>query len=84
MYSNKNTTHLEVAGYGDKAVAIVNVGNGYGSSDPWEISMFKACFEALKAGGNKVLAYIHSSYGQRELELMENDFDKWISDYGYE
>ena len=46
--------------------------------------MFKACFEALKAGGNTVLAYIHSSYGQRELELMENDVDKWISDYGYE
>ena len=67
-----NTEYLRVAESGSKSIAIVNVANGEGSSDPWERNMFKACFQALKDGGNTVIAYIHSGYGQRDLSLIQD------------
>ena len=54
----------------------MNVANGEGSTDPWEQSMFRACFQSLKDGGNQVIAYIYSLYGLRSLADMEADLDK--------
>ena len=61
---------------GTTTIAIVNVANGEGSSDPWERDMFRACFQALKDGGNTVIAYIHSGYGQRDLTAIQD----WFTD----
>ena len=71
-----NADYLKVAESGATSIAIVNVANGEGSSDPWERDMFRACFQALKDGGNTVIAYIHSGYGQRDLTAIQG----WVTD----
>ena len=71
-----NADYLKVAESGATSVAIVNIANGEGSSDPWERNMFRACFQALKDGGNTVIAYIHSGYGQRALSAIQEWSDE--------
>jgi len=79
-----NAAYQQAALGGDKVVSIVNVANGEGSNDAWEQSMFRACFDELKSGGNTVIAYIYSQYGERSLAAMETDLDKWIDDFGFD
>uniref|UniRef100_A0A7C5WY41 Spherulation-specific family 4 n=1 Tax=Thermocrinis ruber TaxID=75906 RepID=A0A7C5WY41_9AQUI len=60
---------------------IVNASNGPGGyTDP---NLLNA-ITTLKSRGFKVIGYVLTSYGNRSLEDVKNDMDKWLNFYGSE
>jgi Hypothetical signal peptide protein RSp0023 len=60
---------------------IVNVYNGPSEqSDP----NFSNAITRLRSRGFKVIGYVRTLYGNRSLEDVKNDMDKWLNFYGSE
>lgn len=60
---------------------VVNVSKGPGEdTDP----NFLNAITTLKSKGFKVIGYVYTSYGTRNLEDVKGDMDKWLKLYGSE
>jgi Spherulation-specific family 4 len=57
----------------------VNVANGPGAS---ALPNLRAHIDAARAGGTKVLGYLHTAYGQRANSLSIAEAQQWVSFYG--
>lgn len=69
-----NLRHL----YGISIVAIVNPNNGPGSKRD---SNYSSYIVRLKDAGIRVIGYVWTNYGSRNITEVEKDVDKWISWY---
>ena len=45
---------------------------------------FKLCAQLMKNGGNSVIAYVYTLYGERSLNDIYRDVDRYMTDYGEE
>ena len=62
----------------DDAVVIVNPFNGAGSEVDTNYVNF---INNLINHSKKVIGYVHTKWGKRDIELVKNDIDMWISLY---
>lgn len=62
-----------------RVYVIINPNSGPGNKTD---TNYADAINKLKAKGFRIIGYVHTSYGQRNLYSVKNDIDKWISLYG--
>ena len=63
----------------DTGVFIANPNSGPGTKVD---ATYKTSMASMRASGVKVIGYVHTSYGQRSIDLVKADIDKYRSMYG--
>ncbi|BAL81594.1 spherulation-specific family 4 protein [Caldisericum exile] len=58
--------------------AIINVDNGPGSE---KLDFYSLTVRRLSLSSKKVVGYVYTSYGKRNINLVKQDIDKWYSFY---
>jgi len=60
-------------------VVIVNYSSGPGNAkDPY----YENFLSMLKSSGKKLVGYVYTSYGTRNINLVKREIDKWVEFYG--
>jgi hypothetical protein len=62
--------------------AIANVNNGPDSGDDADRVAYQAAIAAFRAAGGRVLGYVYTSYGARDVVAVKADIDLWYSRFG--
>lgn len=68
----------EVANYKEKEIVILNPSNGPG--DEIDVN-YQNLIEKLNKNGNMPIGYVYTKWGNRNIEEVKNDIDKWIKFY---
>ncbi|WP_448583245.1 spherulation-specific family 4 protein [Thermocrinis sp.] len=62
-----------------KVFVVVNVSNGPGNEKDQN---FENAITTLKSKGYSVLGYINTKYGEKDLNLVKSEADRWLEFYG--
>ncbi len=64
--------------------AIANVSNGPDSGQDADRVAYQGAISAFRAAGGRVLGYVYTSYGARDIGQVKADIDLWYSRFGVE
>jgi len=62
--------------------AIANIYNGPDSGQAADITAYQQALAAFRAAGGRVLGYVSTDYGARDMGAVKTDIDLWYSRYG--
>jgi hypothetical protein len=80
FYPGTNWARLiNAAKYNDNIIAIANCNNGAGNKIDKKYSI---AFDKFTDNGGRIVGYVYTQYGNRNIDKVKKDIDKWFLLYG--
>lgn len=69
---------------GDRLIIIANPNDGPNETNDSVVNAYREAIEQIQTHGAKVIGYVKTKYGSRDANLVEEEVNRWYSNYEYD